>query len=72
MKILITGSNGQLGIELLNQINLVNKKETFVKEIMDLSEILNDKNSDAEIKEIATNEFNSLNVSSNINWFSFS
>ena len=40
--------------------DLVNKKETFVKEIMDLSEILNDKNSDAEIKEIATNEFNSL------------
>ncbi len=40
--------------------DLVNKKETFVKEIMDLSEILNDKNSDAEIREIATNEFNSL------------
>ena len=40
--------------------DLVNKKETFVKEIMDLSEILNDKNSDAEIKEIATNEFNYL------------
>ena len=29
MKILITGSNGQLGIELLNQINLINKKESF-------------------------------------------
>lgn len=29
MKILITGSNGQLGIELLNQINLFNKKESF-------------------------------------------
>ena len=30
--------------------DLVNKKETFVKEIIDLSEILNDKNSDAEIQ----------------------
>ena len=32
----------------------------MVKEILDLSEILNDKNADIEIKEIATNEFNSL------------
>ncbi len=40
--------------------DLANKKENLVKEILDLSEILNDKNADAEIKEIATNEFNSL------------
>ena len=40
--------------------NLAKKKENLVKEILDLSEILNDKNADAEIKEIATNEFNSL------------
>ena len=39
---------------------LANKKETLIKEILDLSEILNDKNTDADIKEIATNEFNSL------------
>ena len=39
---------------------LANKKENLVKEILDLSEILNDKNADTEIKEIATNEFNSL------------
>ena len=37
MKILITGSNGQLGIELLNQINLFNKKESF--EIRNIEEI---------------------------------
>ena len=40
--------------------DLVDKKENLVKEVLDLSEILNDKNVDAEIKEIATNEFNSL------------
>ena len=40
--------------------DLANKKEHLVKEILDLSEILNDKNTDADIKEIATNEFNSL------------
>ncbi len=40
--------------------DLAKKKENLVKEILDLSEILNDKNTDAEIKEIATNEFNSL------------
>ena len=40
--------------------DLANKKENLVKEVLDLSEILNDKNVDAEIKEIATNEFNSL------------
>ena len=39
---------------------LANKKETLVKEILDLSELLNDKNTDADIKEIATNEFSSL------------
>ena len=40
--------------------DLVNKKNAFVTEILDLSEILNDKNADSELKEIATNEFNSL------------
>ena len=43
--------------------DLANKKETMVKEILDLSEILNDKKADADIKEIATNEFNSLKKS---------
>tara|TARA_A200000113_G_C8822697_1_gene341038 strand:- start:207 stop:1256 length:1050 start_codon:yes stop_codon:yes gene_type:complete len=40
--------------------DLANKKEYLVKEILDLGDILNDKNTDADIKEIATNEFNSL------------
>ena len=40
--------------------DLVNKKDAFVSEILDLSEILNDKNIDGELKEIATNEFTSL------------
>ena len=40
--------------------DLAKKKEKLVKEILDLSEILNDKNADADIREIATNEFNSL------------
>ena len=40
--------------------DLANKKEDLVKEVIDLSEILNDKKVDAEIREIATNEFNSL------------
>ena len=40
--------------------DLAKKKENLVKEILDLSEILNDKKTDAEIREIATNEFNSL------------
>ena len=40
--------------------DLANKKENLVKEVLDLSEILNDKNVDGEIKEIAINEFNSL------------
>ena len=39
---------------------LVNKKDALVKEILDLSEIINDKNSDEDIKDIATNEFTSL------------
>ena len=43
--------------------DLANKKETMVKEILDLSEILNDKKADTDIKEIATNEFNSLKKS---------
>ena len=32
--------------------DLANKKENLVKEVLDLSEILNDKNVDAEIKEM--------------------
>ena len=40
--------------------DLVNKKDILVKEILDLSEIINDKNADVDIKDIATKEFNSL------------
>ena len=40
--------------------DLANKKDVLVKEILDLSEILNDKNADIDIKEIATREFNLL------------
>ncbi len=40
--------------------DLVNKKNNLVREIVDLSEILNDKNSDSDIKEVATDEFNTL------------
>ena len=40
--------------------DLVNKKERLVREILDLSEIINDKNADSDIKDIATKEFNSL------------
>ena len=40
--------------------DLVNKKEHLVREILDLSEIINDKNADIDIKDIATKEFNSL------------
>ena len=40
--------------------DLVNRKDGLVREILDLSEILNDKKSDADIKEVATNEFNAL------------
>ncbi len=40
--------------------DLANKKENLVKEILDLSEILNDKNADTDIREIATNEFTAL------------
>ena len=43
--------------------DLAHKKENLVKEALDLSEILNDKNVDTEIKEIATDEFNSLKES---------
>ena len=39
---------------------LVNKKDAFVTEILDVSEILNDKNTDEELKKIATDEFISL------------
>ena len=40
--------------------DLANKKDVLVKEILDLSEIINDKNADEDIKDIATNEFHSL------------
>ena len=39
--------------------DLAYKKENLVKEILDLGEILNDKNADADIKKLH-NEFNSL------------
>ena len=39
---------------------LTKKKDELVKELLDLSEILNDKDSDSEIKEIANTEFVSL------------
>ena len=40
--------------------DLAKKKDELVKELLDLSEILNDKDSDSEIKEIANTEFVSL------------
>ena len=40
--------------------DLVSKKDILVTEIQDLSEILNDKKADDDIKEIATKEFNTL------------
>ena len=40
--------------------DLVNKKEHLVRELLDLTEIINDKNADRDIKDIATKEFNSL------------
>ena len=40
--------------------DLANKRESLIREILDLSEIINDKNADADIKEIATNEFSVL------------
>ena len=39
--------------------DLVNRKDDLVEDIR-LNEILNDKKSDADIKEVATNEFNAL------------
>ena len=46
--------------EIKSITDLVNKKDVLVREILDLSEIINDKNADVDIKDIATNEFNSL------------
>ena len=46
--------------EIKSITDLVDKKDSLVKEILDLSEIINDKNADADIKDIAINEFNSL------------
>ena len=46
--------------EIKSITDLINKKEYLVREILDLSEIINDKNSDRDIKDIATKEFNSL------------
>ena len=40
--------------------DLANKRESLIREILDLSEIINDKNADADIKEIAINEFSVL------------
>jgi Protein chain release factor A len=40
--------------------DLAKKKDELVKELLDLSEILNDKDADSEIKEIANTEFVSL------------
>ena len=46
--------------EIKSITDLVNKKEHLVREILDLSEIINDKNVEKDIKDIATKEFNSL------------
>ncbi len=46
--------------EIKSITDLVNKKDILVKEILDLSEIINDKNADEDIKDIATNEFHAL------------
>ena len=46
--------------EIKSITDLVNKKDILVNEILDLSEIINDKDADADIKDIAINEFNSL------------
>ena len=46
--------------EIKSITDLVNKKDVLVKEILDLSEIINDKNVDGDIKDIATDEFNLL------------
>ena len=46
--------------EIKSITDLVNKKDVLVKEILDLSEIINDKNVDGDIKDVATNEFNLL------------
>ena len=40
--------------------DLANKKDVLVKEILDLSEIINDKSVDVDIKDIATKEFHLL------------
>ncbi len=46
--------------EIKSITDLVNKKEYLVREILDLSEIINDKNAESDIKDIATKEFDSL------------
>jgi len=46
--------------EIKSITDIVNKKEHLVREILDLTEIINDKNADSDIKDIATKEFNSL------------
>ena len=40
--------------------DLAKKKDEMVKELLDLSEVLNDKNADEEIKVIASEEFSNL------------
>ena len=42
---------------------LAKKKDLMIKEMLDISEILNDKTADKDIKDIAVNEFNSLKES---------
>ncbi len=46
--------------EIKSITDLVNKKDVLVREILDLTEIINDKNVDGDIKDIATDEFNLL------------
>ena len=46
--------------EIKSITDLVYKKDVLVKEILDLSEIINDKQAEEDIKNIATSEFHSL------------
>ena len=46
--------------EIKSITDLVNKKDILVKEILDLSEIINDTSADVDIKDIATKEFHLL------------
>ena len=46
--------------EIKSITDLIYKKDVLVKEILDLSEIINDKQTEEDIKNIATSEFHSL------------